>query len=484
MCGFFFINDSKFIKNSKFEDVHSRGLYSKEFHFNTVYALQSLLPCVSGIEDFSVYETSDHLFLFSGEIYNYDRTYKTDTLYFLENLLKDDSFLKDINGMYAFLLFNKKTKRIRVGRDCHGQIPLFCYNKNGILIFSNTVKSIVLNSPTYLESKSLSRWKSTRHYIFDNTPWNGIKLFPPGHVAEYDIEGNIISFKSMEVTRIDKYVSVIHDFDKNDYISQLPMASIVSGGVDSSIITKLFDKEISHAVTINHEGKDVISNRISEFQPYLKTKIESLNIDKESWMHYTREFVNEVYLFPYSWSWIGYYIIGKHLKGKVNVLLTGEGADEIFGGYANYAMNTFTEYGVIKSGNNFSKKTKTEIKKLFKLNKLITNKLLDQKMFIPTSSIGANLALGCSTIESRNPFLDNKFSKNDYFLHFEKKENLINIFESFYGKHLLYPKQGFGGFPNELYSSVFNEQPPPDLKNNDPWKVAAFHLLKPINHNI
>ena len=216
----------------------------------------------------------------------------------------------------------------------------------------------------------------------------------------------------------------------------MPSASINSGGIDSSIVSKWFG---NFQIAINHIGKDFVSNHL-DF---------AIDISEQQWCEYVDQFIEETYLFPYTWSWIGYYIIGKKLKGKFNILYTGEGADEIFGGYPDYQKGIRTPY------------SKPFI--VDKNNLLISNKACDQKYFIPTAAMGANIALGCSTIEPRSPFLDRRIMNNQDFLYEDNKQTLREYYTHLYNIEPA-PKQGFGGFPDEYGKNLT-------------WKDACFTVL-------
>ena len=85
-------------------------------------------------------------------------------------------------------------------------------------------------------------------------------------------------------------------------------------------------------------------------------------------------------------------------------------------------------------------------------------------MFVPVSCIGANLALGCHTVESRNPFLDTQIANNTVYLSQTVKPELATMFTKRFGEPK--PKQGFGGWPDE----VFNED----------WRTGCWNLVKRI----
>lgn len=425
MCGFFFTNKKINMQNWDFADIKSRGLAYIEIFYEDCYAIQSILPCTSD-ENFSLFETKDYIFLFTGEIYNYNRSYYNDTEMVYDDLINNRD-ISHYNGMYTFVLYNKKSKQVKYGRDKTGQIPLFVYKKNDHIILSNTIKSIVKVTNPVLNKNSLTLWKTTKHFIFYETPWENIF-----NVEPYSTE---VRYDSSRIEDI--FVEM-----QPDYISSLKSASINSGGVDSGIISKWFGQ---FQIALNHVNKDFVSNHLEW----------SIIITEQEWIRSVDEFIEETYLFPYTWSWIGYYILGKKLKNKINILYTGEGADEIFGGYPNYKMGIRTPYS-----------------QPFKINEdnfLVNNKLSDQKYFIPVATMGANLALGCFTIESRSPFLDRRFMNNNNFINENAKQSLKKYYKTLYNKEPPV-KQGFAGFPDEYGKPLT-------------WKDKCFSKLEEIYKN-
>jgi len=421
MCGFFFTNNKSKCSDWNFEDILQRGFSHEEFFHNDVYAIQSVLPCVNETVDFSLFNTTDYIFLYTGEIYNYNRSkFKNDTEQVLYDILNKNSNIH-YNGMYAYVFYDKKSKEVIYRRDKTGQVPLFIYEKNNHLIISTTIKSIVKTIKALPNKQSLELWKTSKHFIFNDTPWQDIYAVIPCSNELYYYNSNIKDiFKKL----------------KPDYYTYLKSASINSGGIDSGIVSKWFGE---FSVAINHVTKDYISNKL-DF---------AFNVCEKEWVQYVDEFIEKTYLFPYTWSWVGYYILGKKLKDKVNVLYTGEGADEIFGGYPDYEAGIRTPYS-----------------KPFPIdenNLLVSNKLLDQKYFIPISAMGANLALGCFTIEPRSPFLDRRILNNKSFIYENNKKTLKIYYEELYGC-LPPPKQGFAGFPDEY-------------GRKKTWKDACFEKI-------
>ena len=440
MCGFFFTTDKDSLRDTGFEDVLQRGWNSFVYSHDAYHGIQSVLPACTG--DTRLIDNKDVMFFYTGEIYNYrEFGFDCDTDLVLDTLLNNKDQLGKFNGMFAFVLYIKSTDTLIIGRDKTGQIPLFIYNKDKLIV-SNTIKSIVKNVNTRVRPKAFDTWANHKHYISHQTIWEDINEFPPGQLWINGRYSNIANTEHNTIGVLDTLRSI-----RLQYESPLPVATVNSGGVDSSIISKVWNTQ---EVSINHVGKDYISNNQSR----------AIEINETQWCEYVDRFIEDTYTVPYTWSWIGYYIMGEYLrKYQINVLLTGEGADEIFGGYPGYAQGVPTPYSGFTEH-----------------NRPIENKLSDQKVFIPVAAMGANLALGCHTIEPRSPFLDSTFLNNENYRACVNKEELKSIYTHFYGKQPD-PKQGFAGFPNEYYNHVVGTNLA-EFENDNYWKEACLQTLR------
>lgn len=447
MCGFFATTHRS--PTTDFSDVSSRGWATQEFSHGKYLAVQSQLPCYNGRGDFSYYETDDFIFSFTGEIYNTPSKYNTDTEYMLQCVLNDK--YTHLNGQWAFALYNKHTQRVRVGRDPLGQIPLFVSTTDGITV-CNTLPSIVRTLEAVLDPATLVRWYSSKHYTSLQTCWQGIHTVPAGTITDYNSDGDTV--------RVQRVLRQWHTTPqilqhtladmRETYSTALPSASIASGGIDSTLVADTFCTRENYA--INHIGKDWVSNTVEE----LDINVFVMNVDLAEWRENLVQLIQETYTIPYSWSWVGYYIIGAHCPESV--LYTGEGADEIFGGYPGYGnggtpYSTNPEHDALRA-EYYSAHTP-----------VVANKLLDQSVFVPVSTTGANLALGCHAVEPRNPYLDHAIANNTLYLPQTHKPELTELFRSRWGEPK--PKQGFGGWPDQVFT-------------NADWKTGAWNLLEDI----
>ena len=436
MCGFFVSTHVNIPKD--FKDVTARGWETHEFSHGSYVAVQSQLPCYTGRVDFSYYETDEFIFSYTGEIYNTPEQFANDTQYMFACAVCDT--YSQLNGQWAFALYSKLTNVVKIGRDPLGQIPLFASTQGGITV-SNTLPSIVHTVQAQLDPNTLTRWHTAKHYTSAQTCWQGIRSVPPGTVTEYDVNGDTISViradRQWHTTEQDLH-TVLLDIKTAYTDTPLPTAAIASGGIDSTLVADVFDTRFNYA--INHVGKDWVSNTVHE----LDIPVFVLNVDQKEWCAALTDLIKDTYTIPYSWSWVGYYIIGAHCPECV--LYTGEGADEIFGGYPDYPTGT-TPY---------STNPEHDVMRNTLYNKhtpAVANKLLDQSVFVPVSCIGANLALGCHTVEPRNPYLDTQIANNTVYRDTLNKTELTGMFRERFGEPK--PKQGFGGWPDSVSDAAW-----------------------------
>ena len=478
MCGFFGISDRSLI-DTDFSDIDERGEISFSATFNPSFFYQSILPVTGKFPGPQVFDTGDYYFTYVGEIYNAPtKGFANDTEWLAEKIRRQDYNFDEVNGQYAISVYDKKNLTITLIRDPIGQVPLFYYNKN-CLIYSNTIKSIATTVKTKLDKNFLKRWHQTRHYTFDKTHYRDIKLFPKGLIITYNMRGRALKSRVIKPKHV--YDGNILQLLKNmqrSYSSHRVNCGIVSGGVDSSVISALFKDSLDYYVTTINEDKCWASTDIKKYG--FEPRVEIKN-DEKQWCEAAIEYIQKSYMIPYTWSYVGYYIMGKAMSPHVKVMLTGEGADEIFGGYDLYKDNKLSKYSRVADGKILNAKYKHQVaKQISKVNNVTqTNKYLDQRSFLPCAAIGANLALGMSCIESRNPFLDHTIFYNDAFVNDIGKEKLVEIFKKEF-KFAPPKKQGFSGYMNELYNHINNTNIANDPKDISLWKDACYQIMEAV----
>jgi asparagine synthase (glutamine-hydrolysing) len=268
-----------------------------------------------------------------------------------------------LNGIYAFAVWDSKKEQLFIGRDRLGVKPLFFTEKNGGLVFASEIKALLAHPEmkTEIDSEGLAE-------IFglgpSRTPgsgvFKGVKELRPAHALTFSKNGlkiwrywNVKSEKhqdSVEETA-EKVRYLVTDAVTRQLVSDVPLCTFLSGGLDSSIITAIAaegfkdqQKGQLHTYSIDYEGNDKHFTA-NEFQPdsdlkYIEmmtnqfgTKHHSKTISQQQLVHDLIEAVH-VRDFPgmadvdSSLLWFC-----KEIKQDFTVSLSGECADEIFGGY-------------------------------------------------------------------------------------------------------------------------------------------------------
>lgn len=305
-------------------------------------------------------EKEDKLIFFNGEIYNYQEikkellkkkhVFKTNTdteviLHGYEEYGKD--ILNKLRGMFAFIIYDIKNKELFGARDFYGIKPFYYYKKEDEFIFGSEIKSFLAhpNFHKELNEEMLEKYLTFQYSVGEDSFFKNVYKLKPGHCFTY---------KNNEI-KIEKYYElkfspdenktleelqkgireVIDDSIKAHKVSDVEVGSFLSSGVDSSLIATL--SEVDKTFTVGYEEK-----KYSEID-YAKDLSEKINVE-----HITKKISKEEYFSNFSKiqyymdepladpSAIALYFVANLASKHVKVALSGEGSDEIFGGYNIY----------------------------------------------------------------------------------------------------------------------------------------------------
>ena len=281
----------------------------------------------------------DHLVLsYNGEIYNYQELrrelkrkgwiFKTasDTEVLMKAWREWGAKMFDrLNGMFAFALYDAKKKELILARDIAGEKPLYYYHRGPRLVFSSEAKAI----PKVVNVRHQhDKFFEAFQHAFLTTPWKDVVEVPPASYLRYtiatqklvvrpywDLTPRSINLKTAE----EELEHLLADAVKLRIRSDVPVGLYASGGLDSSLIADYF----------NFSHKFYFDNRDARLRQDF-----SRNIRRVLW-HLD---------FPVgSFGFFGMWKLAQAAAKKVKVVISGEGADEIFGGYLRY-MPIASEY--------------------------------------------------------------------------------------------------------------------------------------------
>lgn len=321
--------------------------------------------------------SSRFVIIFNGEIYNHLEIRKdidlcvegnfqwkgssdTETILASIEIWGIQGMLKRLHGMFALAVFDKKLNRLTLARDRVGEKPLYFGIVNGSFVFASELKAIKkfpnFNNP--ICRKSLAKYLQ---YNFVPSPlciYKNISKLNPGSIVEinilsdsynctqqrrfWQINKNVNSehiLKNNEET-IQKVEKSLKRVIKNQMLSDVPLGAFLSGGVDSSLIVSLMQSCSMNKVKTFTIG---FEENIFDESPYAKLVAKHLNTEHTEIILDSRSAQNVIHDLPKIYdepfadsSQIPTYLVSKIAKKKVTVALSGDGGDEVFGGYNRY----------------------------------------------------------------------------------------------------------------------------------------------------
>ncbi|MBI4155794.1 MAG: asparagine synthase (glutamine-hydrolyzing), partial [Candidatus Zambryskibacteria bacterium] len=304
---------------------------------------------------------------FNGEIYNYKELkkdlvlkgyqFKTDSdteviLVMYEAYGKE--MLPRLRGMFTFCIYNTEAAEIFLARDFFGIKPLY-YLRNGgnIIAFSSEIKSF-LSIPGFkaeVNDNAVYNYLSFQYNPLDETFFKNVYKLPPAHYLKINLKTRETEMKKYwsfefnqqknldEKKTAEKIYDTMNNSVRHHMIADVPVGAFLSGGVDSSIITTLMQRVSgSKKIKTFTVGFDTLTEGVESKQTsdYLQTDHTEIIIGPNEYFNALSDAVyhfDEPIADP---SAIGLYFLAREARKHVKVVLSGEGADELFGGYNIY----------------------------------------------------------------------------------------------------------------------------------------------------
>lgn len=320
------------------------------------------------------FEDDDGILIFNGEIYNHleiKKNLRSKGIKFLTNsdtevLLKFLNFegekkIDKLDGMWAFAYYSKKKKITILSRDKFGEKPLY-YNfdkKNKYLIFGsniNYIKKLSKKNIKVDEDKIFNFIRSGYRSVFSSPGsfFKNIDYLKPGTNLIIDENLNIkfINYwnKSKYKPKLNnllnattKLKKVIKSEFKKSFRSDVPVAFLLSGGIDSSIISSVaskIKKNIKFYSFISKSKKYDESKKINKLKKNYKLNHEYILPDKKENLKMLNNFISDNGFPLMSSTYLAYGSLCKKIAiDRYKVLISGNGADEIFSGYYAHHMS-------------------------------------------------------------------------------------------------------------------------------------------------
>jgi asparagine synthase (glutamine-hydrolysing) len=396
--------------------------------------------------------------VFNGEIYNYIELRKeliskghefsttSDTEVILHLYIEyGEEFLNLLNGMFAFIIFDKRKNKLLIARDHFGIKPLYWYQDDQKIVFGSEIKALLAHPEIKSESdtENLYEYLTFQFVMGEGTMFRNIYKVKPGHYMTMDLNSwDIKTIKYWEPNfKLDKFHTeeyfivelqkILDETISQQLRSDVPLGTYLSGGLDSSLVTimasKFLDnpiKSFSGAFNEGPEFNELEYARIAakaanaELFEIFPTEQEFIDLMPKL-IYHLDEPVAGPGLFPQ-------YVVSKLASKHVKVILGGQGGDEIFGGYARY-MIAYLEQAV--KGAIFESNEEGE--HIVSLNSILPN-LPSLRQYIPMMKSFWNDG-AFEPMDRRYYNLINRMGTTSSFLHpeFMNERNDKAIFEKF-----------------------------------------------------
>lgn len=312
-------------------------------------------------------ESGELVIVFNGEIYNFQelkkelgqysfRT-KSDTEVILAGYRAwGDKVVEKLNGMFAFALWDARTKTLLCARDRAGMKPFYYYWADGKFIFASELKALFTHEiPRTLDIGSLNHYLRLLYVPSPRTLIQNVHVLPPAHtltlrgttltVTPYDV-GRTSSYEGSYGEAVQELKGRVQEAVARHLIADVPLGVYLSGGIDSSVVLSAVSsmRRGIKTFTIGFEGVEEEGKFNADFKlaertaahfgsdhhPVVISPSDALAAFPEVALHNSDPVSN-----PTS---IAMYLLAQHARKEVTAVLTGNAGDELFGGYDRYRM--------------------------------------------------------------------------------------------------------------------------------------------------
>jgi asparagine synthase (glutamine-hydrolysing) len=309
----------------------------------------------------------------NGEIYNYRELREdlrrgghqfasegdTEVIAHLAEDLSPVELARRLNGMFAFGVWDERRHRLVLGRDRVGKKPLYYWHgPPGRLVFASEVKAVLADPevPRALEDGAISAYLTFGYVPTPRTFFAGISSLPPGHVMTFEPGGDPVVERYWEppvvgngISRLERPLndaarevrSLLTDAVARRLISDVPLGTFLSGGIDSSAIVAIMASLLDQPVetfTIGFEDREgfderpfagAVAKRHATNHHEFVVHPDAVNLVEKLVWHHDQPFGDS--------SAIPTYLLSEVTAQHVTVALSGDGGDELFAGYERFA---------------------------------------------------------------------------------------------------------------------------------------------------
>ena len=377
ICGEIRFNDTR-VDESKMrhmmESIAKRGPdHSDEYQHNNVYLGHrrlSVIDISSKSHQPMIDEKSKKAIVFNGVIYNYKeirkflakKGYNFSSDGDTEVILKSYDYygedcVKYLDGVFSFCIYDLNTKKLFLARDRLGIKPLYYKLDNKHFSFASNTKALIGRNDNEINHESLHH-QFTLHSVVPapNTILKNIYKLEPGHSVTVASNGKVLKTKyyaldDIEINYNIKENEIIEEserllmnaIEKRFYTADVDVGVLLSGGLDSSLIVAMAAKSKLSKINTFSIGFPTINDEVGDEFYYsdivskqFNTNHYKYNINKDHLMESLDDVIREMPEPMFSQDSSAFYLLAKEVSKHQKVVLSGQGADELFGGYFWY----------------------------------------------------------------------------------------------------------------------------------------------------
>ncbi|MCB0743055.1 MAG: asparagine synthase (glutamine-hydrolyzing) [Gelidibacter sp.] len=450
MCGITGIYSTRKIKNLKKrvnkmnESIIHRGPDAEGIYLNQKIALGHRRLSIIDTREIAnqPMHSSNNMWhiVFNGEIYNFKEIKRQLEYNFISNSDTEvilaavttkgiDWFIQQSNGMFAIALYNSNTKDLFLIRDRLGIKPLYYYTNGEDFVFASEIKAILSSGLVKAEFNELAvdEYLGNRYVRSPYTFFKNIFQVNPGNYIQINED---MTFKQNVYWSIPKQFNTSYDYNeklilnqfeeeltkaiKYRLLSDVPLGTYLSGGVDSSLITAITSIESGNPINTYTIG----FKSLNEFDYARLVQLKYKTSHHEILMENHEYIDNWEKLISYKDAPLGVpneiplAVMSSKLKEKITVVLSGEGADELLGGYGKIFRLPFDYENSNKE-------------------KDFYNTFIDEYEYVPRKMRDALINTPLTYRSEFDSILKQDFIKR------ENEENIFNFFHEYHVKGLL-----------------------------------------------
>jgi asparagine synthase (glutamine-hydrolysing) len=264
------------------------------------------------------------------------------------------AMLKRLRGMFAFAIWDENTQRLFVARDQLGVKPVYYYWDGALFAFASELKALLEHPgvPRQIDLEALNLYLECQYIPAPRSIFQRVRKLLPGHALVLE-SGNLSEFsywtpdyshkeKLTDKEAVDLVDAGLRESVRGMLMADVPLGAFVSGGVDSSLIAAIMTDCAGRRIdTFNvgfaggvveseHEHAAKVARHIGSAHHTLMVEASAVLDAFEGWVDIFDEPFGDQAALPTL-------LLSEFARREVTVALTGEGADEVFGGYGNYA---------------------------------------------------------------------------------------------------------------------------------------------------